>query len=740
MMTTNSSPSASNESPDAASSSFGLLHPAVQRWVYAQGWQSLRQIQEDAIRTVLGSPADVIVAAATAAGKTEAIFLPLCSLLADEPDVSVRVLAVSPLRALINDQARRLEPLAEAIGSRVTPWHGDVTAGVKRRLRTHPAGILLITPESLEALFILHGTELRQIFADLSHVVIDELHAFIGSERGRQLQSLLHRLELILRRRVPRLALSATLGDLELASEFLRPRDAGSVRHIVSDTDGRELRLQLRAYVLEAEPTDGKDGLSSISDHLFATLRGTDNLVFANRRADVEVIADTLRRRSEAERVPNEFLPHHGSLARELRQDVERMLKEPGRPTTAICTSTLELGIDVGSVASIGQVGTPHSVAALRQRLGRSGRRPQDPSILRIHVREPELTARTPPQDELRAELVQSIAVVSLLLDGWCEPPVGEALHLSTLVQQTLSLIAQYGGMRANEAWRILCREGPFKGVDAATFATVLRDLGSHELIQQSGDGALILGVVGERLVDHFSFYVAFSTSIEYRIVANGDMLGSLPVTFPLTVDAHLIFGGRRWRVVAVDEPGRTVHVQAAAGGKAPRFLGAGGLVHDAVRQRMRAVYLESAIPEYLSTTARSLLAEARGAFHHYGLATRSVVPNGDETLLFLWVGDRALAAVLLHLRAQGLSASHDGLALSVHGATTSELMSALRVLLDQPPDPIELAIMAEDKEREKHHHYLSSELLDRDYATSAIDVPAACGAVSAALSLGEPG
>ena len=129
---------------------------------------------------------------------------------------------------------------------------------------------------------------------------------------------------------------------------------------------------------------------------------------------------------------------------------------------SVLCTTTLELGIDTGVMKAIVQLGAPPSVASLRQRLGRSGRR-GDPAVLRIYVAEPELTAESPLQDALRAELFQSIAMAQLLLASWCEPPAPGGLHLSTLVQQTLSLIAQLGGIRADQTWRALCHDGPLR-------------------------------------------------------------------------------------------------------------------------------------------------------------------------------------------------------------------------------------------------------------------------------------
>jgi ATP-dependent helicase Lhr and Lhr-like helicase len=141
------------------SAAFGRLHPSVQRWIWQQGWTNLRDAQEAAIEPILAAEADVIIAAATASGKTEAAFLPICSTLINEDAVSggMRVLYVSPLKALINDQFDRLDELCEHLRVAVHRWHGDVPGSKKAKLLKNPDGVLLITPESLEAVFVIRG-------------------------------------------------------------------------------------------------------------------------------------------------------------------------------------------------------------------------------------------------------------------------------------------------------------------------------------------------------------------------------------------------------------------------------------------------------------------------------------------------------------------------------------------------------------------------------------------------------
>lgn len=735
-----------------AATAYSRLHPEVQRWVWNQSWDRLRSVQAEAVAPVLAG-SDLVIAAATASGKTEAAWLPACSAIAAANDdgtsqPGVKALYLGPLKALINDQALRLEGLGELTDIPVHRWHGDVAGSSKRAVVRNPDGILLITPESLEALFVREGTQVATIFAGLRYIVIDELHSFIGIERGAQLQSLMHRIDLAIRRRVPRIGLSATLADLTIAAEFLRPGHAGSVAILDNpDGDTAEIKLQLRGYTkpdpspnapdvpigddLATDPNADEavhatDDLA-IGNHLFKTLRGHDNLVFANSRAKVEAYSDILDKLSANHRVPNEFFPHHGNLSKEYREDVERRLRASDVPATAICTSTLEMGIDIGSTDSVAQIGAPGSVAALRQRLGRSGRRDQ-PAVLRMYVAERELSERTPPPDQVRAQLMQSIAMVNLMLEEhWYEPPNTADLHLSTLTQQILSVIAQHGGATAAELFTTLCATGPFARIDRATFLDLLRSLGESELLTQSSDGLLLHGPVGDKIVNHYTFYSAFQTSEEYRLVVRGRTLGSIPVDYPVLVGSLLIFTGRRWRVVDVDTKSRVIELTRSGGGRPPMFSGGGAEVADLVRQRMRSLYESKVVPAYLNAPAQGLLDEARASYRRLLLGERELVGWGADTLVFCWRGDRILNTLAIALNQAGLRVSIGGVALTVTGATTADVLDTITAVLAEPqPVPEVLAASVLIKEREKYDEYLSDDLLARGYAATNLDVPGA--------------
>jgi len=739
-----SSPPSGCSVPPVVSRAFDLLAAPVRRWVYDQGWQALRDTQEAAIPVLLAGNEDVIIAAATAAGKTEAAFLPICSRLSAEPVSApgVRVLYVAPLKALINDQYDRLSGLCEHLDIPVHRWHGDIPGTKKSAVLKRPDGVLLITPESLEALFVLRGLAVGALFASLRYVVVDELHAFLGTERGAQLRSLLHRVELAIRRRVPRVGLSATLGDMSLAADALRPGQAGTARCIESAEGGQELAVQVRGYLsgpakASHENDEGSDH-EQIAADLCQSLRGYDNLVFANSRSAVELLAARLRDMCEAAGVPNEFFPHHGSLSKELREDVEAALKDHTRPTTAVATTTLEMGIDIGSVYSVVQVGAPPSVAALRQRLGRSGRR-GEPAVLRICVTEPSVDQRTSLADQLRAELIQGIAMLTLLLAGWCEPPDQEALHLSTLIQQLLSAIAQHGGVTASAAYQALCGPGsPFTAVTRAQFVSLLRGLGDRDVLTQARDGTLLLGPLGERTVNHYTFYAAFAVPKEYRLFTSGRPLGTVPADYTLYAGVLLIFGGRRWKVSSVDHDRKTVDVVPAAGGRAPRFPGGIAGVHDRVRAEMRSVLASERTAPYLSATASSLLGEARAAYARYRLADHSILQAGPHTVLFPWTGSRATGTLAAQLTAAGLDVSNDGLIITVANAATDHVRGYLQGLANAgPADPVALAATVVNKAAAKYDDWIDDSLLAADYARRALDCDGAWRTASALLGTG---
>ncbi|PPS92094.1 DEAD/DEAH box helicase [Thermobifida fusca] len=725
-MTRPSPPSGSNTTaPDA----FSLLHRDVQRWVWEQRWTSLRPIQEQAIQPIISGNVDVLLAAATAGGKTEAVFLPVCSVLARDADhgeaTGIQAVCLSPLKALINDQHARLTALCARIKVPVTAWHGDIGVTQKDRLRGDPAGILLITPESLEAMFVRRGSTVSQLFRDLRYIVVDELHSFLGTARGAQLRSLMNRLEHAAGRRVSRIGMSATLADLRAAAEFLRPGHGEQVVVVEDQHGGKELLLQLRGYVADMRSDPGTSMSPDALAHLYQVVRTGHNMVFVNSRGAVESCVSALSALARQERLPNPFFPHHGSLSAELRTHAEQRLKNRSAPATVVCTSTLELGIDVGWVDTVVQLGVPPSVAGLRQRLGRSGR---GGAAAKLYLYITEQAHPDMPVDRLRLDLVQTVAMVELLLSRWYEPPNLDTPHLSTLVQQILSVLAQHGGAHALRLYRELCATGAFPGVDEHTFASLLRSLGEHQLISQERSGLLLPGKIGEALLNHYAFYSAFDVAEEYAIATvDGDM-GTMPLSPSVDAGALLAFAGRTWQVVEVKPDERRILVTPARGSAVPPgFMGSAAPVHDRIRQRMREVYLDTEVPRYLDEAAAILLDEGRSAFRAMGLADTDVYEYNGDTLLFPWRGDRT-AETLRHLfQWAGMKAVHVGAFLAVPGTPADSVRAtAAHLVAADLPDPVELARRVADQRRHKYDRYLGEELLSRSYAAHALDLDGA--------------
>lgn len=744
---TTSSPASSSE---AVSQGFGLLDERIQRWIWSEGWTALRDAQERAIPALIAADRDVIVAAATAAGKTEAAFFPILThMLHHEPDIG-SVLYISPLKALINDQWGRLTGLCESLDIPVVAWHGDVAASRKHKFVKDSKGVLLITPESLEALFVRRGTAMPGLMSKLRYVVVDELHAFIGSERGKQLQSLMHRLERAVGCRVPRVGLSATLGDMGLAARFLRPEEESAVELIVTTSGGQELKVLIKGYAEKPPRTDSEPELENpqmedlvpgsileVAEHLYKVLQGSNNLVFPNSRRQVELYSDLLRRSCERNDVPNEFWAHHGSLSKEFREDAERALKDGTRPATAVCTTTLELGIDIGEVKSICQIGPPPSVASLRQRLGRSGRRKGEPAVLRGYCIEPELGPKSGLSDSIREGLVQSIAMVRLLLRGWFEPPRVGGLHGSTLIQQILSVIAERGGATAGELWATLVKGGPFDGLARDDFALLLRHMGEKQLLTQDSSGLLLHGELGEKLVNHYEFYAAFASDEEFRLLCEGRTLGSLPVSHPLVPNQRIIFAGRRWRVLDVNAEKKIIVVTPDRGGAPPSFDGGGAMVHDVVRQEMRAVLRENEPVPFLDLGAAALLAEARDFYRRANLDAVRLFQRGHESVLLTWRGDWVNDGLAMLLMGRGVPATNEGVALTVPSVSTDRLFDTLADIAETPIlDPVEVLAAAKNILREKWDWMMPEPMLRKSFASLCLDLD---GARMAAKQLSEP-
>ena len=700
------------------SASFDLLDERVRRWIWRQGWTSLKDIQENAIPVVLTGNSDVIISASTAGGKTEAAFLPiLTSILQNGKSFGYQVLYVSPLKALINDQYRRLSDMTSEMGIDVIPWHGDINVARKTRSLKNPNGIIIITPESLESFLINRERFVMGALSSLQYVVIDELHSFIGTERGKQLQSLLSRIEHITRRCVPRIAMSATFSDYDAVKYYLR--NDGVMPCIIppQGESNHEIKILVKEYV----SSKNTDVTTPISKEIFNNLRGSNNLVFTNSRGTAEEFAVQLSDMCEEKNVPNEFRVHHGSISKLERESIERDLQRGEHPITALCTSTLELGVDIGKVKSIAQIGTAISVSGLRQRLGRSGRR-DEPSILRVFSIEGYDGGLL---YDLRCNLVQNIAIIELMREHKYETSAINRYHFSTLIQQILAVIAQFGGFYPKDGWMLLCQNGAFKNVTPEVFLKLLRSLGENKVISQLNTGQIVVGKFGEKILKSPGFYVAFVSPIDLTVIdkANAKRIGMIQ-HIP-EIGNVIILSGQRWLVESFDEATSKIYVSYIKSGGAARFAGEGLDIDRIIVEKMREIYLSDAIYPYLDdrTKTKEHLNQSRLFFHHHNLGETAFLQYGNETYFFNWAGTKANRTLAL-LAQYCLNKSCDSDSFYVSNLTKENIESLRQA---NKPDIVELASMLPRhlKIFQKFDYLLSDELLNMEYAKTYLDIEA---------------
>ncbi len=712
---------------ESSHSAFERLALPLQRCLWEQGWAGLRAAQIEALPLILDGRQDVVISSATASGKTEAAFLPLLTRLWQNGGRGI-VLYVAPMKALINDQEGRLRMFCERMEIPVYPWHGDIGVTPRKRFMEDPNGIVLITPESLESLLFRRGGELKTVFSTLEAIVVDELHAFIGSERGRQLQSLLHRLEVMLGRRVQRIGLSATLGDLSLAADFLRIDGGQDVHLVVSEAEKKSLQLVLKAIIQpEAKSEIAQEAHAAIAAELFTRLRDANCLIFPISTGMVEFYADALRRHCEAAGLPVTFFPHHGRLAKSEREVVESSLKRGELPVSAICTTTLEVGIDIGAIRGIVQIGAPDTVASLCQRIGRAGRRAEESAMFWQYCVEEVAGAGSDCIDGLYSGLIQAIAVTQLFLLKWYEPPATGALHYSTLVQQILSLIGERHGITAADTYQILCKSGPFRGVSESDFIALLRAMVEKELVMQDANRLLLHGVLGEKLVNHYTFFAAFPDSQEYRLRHAGKELGTLPLKRNCFLGDALIFAGRRWRIAEIDHDKRRVELIVAPIGKLPRTTNVDFFVHDRIRQEMRRVLADDNPPPWLNEIAKELLHLAARQYRDLALDKNSLVIEGSSGYLFLWRGDRIQDALAALFKSVGLKAENQGICVKILSCTGLMIINALSKIGENPcPKPAEILSRKKMGSPEKWDWTLPDDLFYDNFASSQLELAGA--------------
>ncbi|QYZ79566.1 DEAD/DEAH box helicase [Methanofollis formosanus] len=686
------------------SSVYAALHPTLKNVLaHRLGWTDLRPVQEEACRAA-AEGADLLVVAGTAGGKTEAALIPVVDAALKGGYPGVVCLCLFPLKALINDQAARVEEFCTPAGLSVTRWHGDVGRGERSWAGGDPPHLLLTTPESLEVILLDKG--LRTALKNLRFVIVDELHAFAGDLRGVQVRCLLDRLDEVAGRPLQRIGLSATVGNPdEILDWFSGP---GRRRRIVA-VPAPPGKKQFSFTVAR----DREERARAVA----RLVAGQRALVFVGSRSQAEGLAGDLADKVERLSV------HHSSLSPAMRRAAEESLGGVGSPCV-ICTSTLELGIDIGGLDLVVQVGPPPSVSSFLQRLGRTGRR-GTPARMAFVL-----------GDGL--DLLIAVATVEAAANHEVEPLVPPRAPYPVLVQQLFLALLARGRAPSPSLVAHLCRFTPFKGMESEVRLILEHLLDTGHLVADRN--VLMLGPEAERTLSR-SHWVdllsVFAPAAAYRaLTPEGEAVGDLDARFVAGgAGTVCTLGGRRWRVIALDHDYQIATVVPAGGSPAasdrrPFWSGTGAPLSPVVAASVRRLLGRgrSVLP-----LSRAEQATVGGFAQEIGAAVpqdRFLVLERSEGIVVLSFHggrfNRVLAAVLSTVLPDGPKVRPADLWLLIEGMTgpdpAGEVAAALDATKALEEDEVTAALPFPDPEEWKFGPLLPREIFARMAAADRHD------------------
>lgn len=611
---------------------YECLADFIQDYIYDRGWEHLSSMQVCAIGEVLEKRHNLLFTAGTAMGKTEAALMPALTDIYENPVDSVGILYISPLKALINDQFYRIEEMLAGTGLAITKWHGDAAVSRKEKLLNLPGGILQTTPESLEAMLCRHPENVRILFSGLQYIVIDEIHYFMGNQRGLQLLALLERIGRITGREPVRLGLSATVGDCSQALAYL---NAGSRRKALV-IDYEEERRQ---YLISVTATriGHTDYPTAYVKKILEQSVGRRTLLFTNSRRECEILVAQVRRLALRAGLPDCYYIHHGSISRELREEAEFQMKRSVGPVMTGTTLTLELGIDIGDLDEVIQASQPLCISSMVQRVGRSGRKTMRSSIA-FHLRYFEAEGNV--LENLDLSLVRTVAMIELYFrEKYVEPVRLPRCPMNLLIHETLSILCQKGCLYPKRLAAEVLELSVFRHISQEEFRQVLCSMMDKDYIKVYEDGAVGISDAGERICDNLEFYAVFESEETFSVRWNEQEIGTVDRVY--RAGDSFFLAGRTWEVRGCDTKHKRIDVEPGTSKADIRFGGKGALHTDQkTMERIHQVLASRETYSYLDDEAAGILAELRAAAEHLGLLKLLVrEPGTDNLLVFPMLG-----------------------------------------------------------------------------------------------------
>ena len=621
---------------------FDLLHPGLQHHIVnSLGWRELRPFQEDVIPAILNGE-HVLVIAPTAGGKTEAAILPILSRMLSEDWRGLSTLYLCPIKALLNNLHIRLSRYATLVGRSCAIWHGDTSPSERSKINRQPPDILLTTPESLEVMLVSRKTDPAGLLAQVQTVIVDELHAFAGDDRGWHMVSVLQRVSRLAGRELQRIGLSATVGNPDAILAWLTPASKRPRRVVApknAPTKTAEIQLDYVGSV---------DNAAIVISRLH---RGEKRLVFVDSRSRAEELGSQLRRLDVKTYVT------HSSLSKEQRSRAEAAFASES-DCVIVATSALELGIDVGDLDRVIQLDAPTRVASMLQRMGRTGRREGGASnCLFLATSQRALLLAAGLIDLWRAGFVESIV------------PPPKPHHV--FAQQIMALALQLGGLERH-TWRDWIGSVPaFEKLEDAEAESIVQHMIACDILWDDS-GVLWFGQRGEKEFGYRNFMDLLSvfTSEPLFTVRCGHtdvgFVHELSFARGKDDDKTLLLGGRAWAVTHIDWQRRIAYVEAAEQRGRSRWIGAGQPLSHELCQAIRHVLAGDAESELWSRRAREEMLLAREEHSWVKDGETAVVSSPDGVAWWTFAGDRANAAIRQGLmEATGANLLSNGLSVS---------------------------------------------------------------------------
>ncbi|MCL1847583.1 MAG: DEAD/DEAH box helicase [Coriobacteriia bacterium] len=721
---------------------FERLAPYIQDFIYLNQWEELRGIQVAACEVIFDTDDNLLLSSGTASGKTEAAFLPVLTELYQKPSSSVGVLYISPLKALINDQFKRLEQLLLDAHFPVTKWHGDASQTKKDELIKHPAGLLQITPESLESLLTNKRGACLSLFSDLRFIIIDEVHHFMRDVRGIQLLCLLERLQNLTGVNPRRIGLSATLGDVSLAQDWLSTGSDRRCAAPIIDEGKKRIRLYIERFANLIEERDlverdtsgnvvkvstGDSGYTELYDYLFRMTLDKKTIIFTNSREETEMVMANLREIALRNKAPDVYRVHHGNVSALIREATEDEMKSADEKIVTGATVTLELGIDIGSLDQAVQIGAPLTVSSFAQRLGRCGRRGQVPQLLFTFVEDLVINAAD-TLGPINWEFLRIIAIIELYTkDHWLEPIPPRRHAYNLLYHQTLSHLKSAGELSAPALASALLSLGCFKDIPQEDYRQLLGSMIENDQLERTERDGIIIGRQGEKQVNSHKFLTVFMTP-EYLLVKDENKtIGTVDKVYP--VGTRFALAGLTWETIEVNVKSKVIFVKKVPGISVVDWdMDFEVELHTVLVQKIRSILESDEAYPYLSERCHERLGEIKYIACNSGILENLVTPLAEKRFaVFPWVGTRQLMTLHYALLQRGIKNKLPWITsiyLEVqYNGTAEELEAIMRDLLHSEIDLNSLPLPNNAQVMGKYNEFIPPSLLRKQFVEDYLDL-----------------